>query len=1537
MAQTYATGVPTEGFYYIVSNKDLSYYLCPAEKPDDASEGAWYGSTTANGTPMLTTHQNVPVAYALWYLTAGTGDNANYFQLVHHSDGKYIINDQTTAVAEVAHVGTLPTDDANTWFSVTYKSGYYAIKGKAVSANVSFNPKSGNKNSYGKNNASNTGLIGYYKDDDGGSKWRLVKVVPEVAVSEGYYSISFPIAATIYYTTDGSDPTNSTTRQQYTAPFQLTGGDYKILAVAEATLDSRVSDVGSYIVTCAEPTITNTNGTITMATATAGATIRYTTDGSDPTNTSTEYTTPLVLDINTGIATIKAVSMLHDDDLSDVAVLEIAKCATPVITCNDADGTVTMTCSTEGATIRYTTNGSSPEAGSTAYSSPNVLLPEGTDITQLRGKAFLLGCRPSDVVVYNVPQCAAPIITCADGTVRISCATAGATIYYATSGAYSVYTGPFSLGNATTVTAYAAHAGYSNSATATYTQQTTVSRASDITDMSGNYLLAAGFVIDASVGTAETPFAGSIDGQFNTIVGTNVPLLAYANGATIRNVIIDRVAISSGSNVGAIAAEATGATRIYNCGVLSGTVSGSGYVGSLVGLLDGEARVVNCYSFATVEGGTDAAGIVGYNNVASTTDNLKTMVMNCMFYGNVTGAANISPIYGGLIINNNSNKGLSNFNYYSFDNFTSTVTTGKYNCALGAETRFLTRFEFYRLILNSNRELATWYVAGSTTNSREIMAKWVLDKSVAPFPILKVHGTYPSVINYDAADVSEQLGTLSVIVSESNTTGGGQTKPDGATVTTSSLTLTRTGKDPDNYNFNYDKVQLPYYNDIGTGNYTGNRVVTGWKVTAVTGGTPGTFVASDSEGGYNFADRNCTQKDLYSVTGRVLSQGAYFDVPTGVTAITIEPYWAVCTYLSDPNYDKTYKDDLSSSWNITTMGTRYSNGQYYNVNGNSQIVYTSMVDAIAALGRESGRTVYDYAVVLVGNYHHYYGNYSIDKDTKGFSIMSADLDGDNEPDNCFFYQHTQRKEVSPIRFDFLCWSGIGMAKKPSGSLRMPNIGIFRPNGWFEVTNTCLAQFYQFEYDWSTKNADAEGSPLILLGGVYEQIVSANAGEPTHTNYIHVGCNAWFKMFNNGVHADNGNFTPHKPISVTGGDYDKFYLSGMFRPNATVRADNAECYISGGRFGELAGAGMEQINGDVYWQINYADIENFYGGGINDAKPVMGNITVGISNSNVSTYCGGPKFGDMTDGKTVTTTAEGCTFGRFFGAGYGGTSYNRIRKRNFLNLTNYGFNTWATDDYSRQYESSTTMSTGGNTSNNGSATVNAIATNYEYELFPFSGFADDNNVGRLYVNYASLSLAITHNVTNTLTGCTVLENFYGGGNLGKVNGNVTSTLTDCIVKGNVYGAGFSATAPTVDVMNKEGFAVEPYYDGNSGTYTLGEFPATTTYTWTHTDNTIAAGSEFNETDHLVYTTVDMTSLGTVTGKATLTIDGSSVIGVLLGGEPKDGTGSVFGGGEESTVGSTEVRLLGHTRVYGNVYGGGDMGEVLGDTKVIINGK
>lgn len=74
-----------------------------------------------------------------------------------------------------------------------------------------------------------------------------------------------------------------------------------------------------------------------------------------------------------------------------------------------------------------------------------------------------------------------------------------------------------------------------------------------MTDMSGNYILASNFSSNASIGTSSNPFSGTIDGNMVTLSGLNHPLVAYANGATIKNVMLKNVQISGSGNVGAIA------------------------------------------------------------------------------------------------------------------------------------------------------------------------------------------------------------------------------------------------------------------------------------------------------------------------------------------------------------------------------------------------------------------------------------------------------------------------------------------------------------------------------------------------------------------------------------------------------------------------------------------------------------------------------------------------------------------------------------------------------------------------------------------------------------------------------------------------------------------------------------------------------------------------------------------------------------------------------------------------------------------------
>lgn len=1091
-----------------------------------------------------------------------------------------------------------------------------------------------------------------------------------------------------------------------------------------------------------------------------------------------------------------------------------------------------------------------------------------------------------------------------------------------------------------------------------FADPTEITSLSSIDNASGDYIITAD-ISASEFTTSIASFSGTLEAAIDPathmpykITGLTVPLFTTLTG-TVKNLVLESVFISGHTgNTGAIAAEASGAARIYNVGILSGTVGGTGKTGGIVGIMDGQAHVVNCYSYAIITSGLDVGGIVGYNNVTTTASSINTMVMNCMFYGDIIGGTTVSPVFGGNNISNLQG-GLNTFNYYAYDELkTKTISENKYNSALAVEEKYLNRFEFYRLLLNSNKKLAAFYATGSVNNGNQ-MLKWVLetaDRTIdnpKPYPVLKEQGLfYPSIINpdFDNAPDSATVGrnkggklpssrrSLSVAISDTKTAGG-QSWPEGASITTSSLTLTRTDKDFDRFNYNYDKVQLPYYNDVGTGNYTGNRVVTGWKITAINAveGDPYTSANYDytmtyasnanyfDYPNYNFADRHSSNKDLYDISKRVFSQGAYFDVPYGVSSITIEPYWGKAIYVADQYYDVVYKNDFTGKQGVSYTGTQtHDNTTTFN----DQKIRTS----ITGVSTES--TVYDNAVVLVGNFH-------LDgvpsNGTTPFTIMSVDQDNDHEPDYSLTYHHKGRLNVCPIRFDFLNVPGTSQAQRPNGASLACNVSIFKTRGWFEITNTSLLYFSQFEYENlgnsdGSNNSSKASEPLILQGGIFDQFVSTqNSDVSGRVTYMHLGGNVWIKEFGMGTHSDGNKSTPHVPVSVTGGEFLGFYLTGTYNQDASERTDNAECYISGGHFVETAGASQEPINGNVRWQIYNADIDNFFGGGINAARPIKGDVTVDIYDSHVTTYCGGPKFGDMQSGKKVTTTAQGCVFTDYFGAGFGGTSYSR---KKYYDEEKYNFDSWDNQyvsDRGKYYDGLTTNAVKEQYGKKGLG----VATDFDYEFFIWS---KGNTGGRLFVKFASFSLAQCNDVESNLTDCTITNNFYGGGSLGKVVGTVNSELDDCKVLGNVFGAGYSASLPTLQVRNA-GFTQLPKFNSGSGMFEPGIFSPTTEFSWknaaeagiTLINNT--SGSDL--TNHYIYTDIDLSksNLGSVAGNVNLTLKGNTTV-----------AGNVFGGGESSYVtganNTVTVNLKDNTQVNGNVFGGGDQGLVNGSTVVNI---
>ena len=1447
---------------------------------------------------------------------------------------------------------------------------------------------------------------------------------PTIQQETGIHNVSITTAtpgATIYYTIDGTTPTTSSTL--YTgASEELGGKPIKAIAVKDNMINSDIGE-GEIDIRCATPAISfdNITSKVSITCGTEGSTIYYTIDNSEPTTTSTAYTGPFSL---TSPTTVKAIATHGGLDPSVVAELVIPQVATPTIQDNGSNA-VSITTTTVGVTIYFTTDGSNPTTSSTKYTVP---LSESISNVTIKAIAVKEGMVTSAVGSNAVIlQCAEPVIARSgnDGfTVSCSFPASGVTIYYTTDGSAPTTSscsissgGTVSCTLPVTVNAMAVATNYDNSDVSSATLKEgmdgdgsvrnpyTIKYQVDVEDFinhvntaegaSLHYKVIATAPLDFSSADPITQaFSGTFDGGAQPITGLNHPLFNTVDGGVVKNVTLQNVSISSSDEyVGAIAGIAQGYSRIYNCGILpndatfpEGThpfVTGGTCAGGIVGKLDGDSRVINCYSYADVSASDYAAGIVGQNTFASTAEvsggkytELKTAVVNCMFYGNITGGSNQYGVYGGYLITNAAATGISSYNYYRSG---STFTTGEptaYNCSFPADERYLTQVEFHRSLLNSNRELCGWWVgsdvAPSTMTTAEVQAipkdaslmyKWVVDPNLAPYPILKPFGKYPSIINtntgtpwFDRTTAApfegKQLGTLSVIIKS------------GGSASDQHLNIPITDMDSLHYDFGYRKVQLPYYNTVFgnpdgdtwqekyAGNYT-DQVVTGWKITNVSGGTQGSFVA-DWQDGYNFADRKCTEKDLYSKSGRVFAQGGYYYVPDDVTEITIEAYWGKAIYVTnkDGYYDRVNITIGNTGAAFAPAGTRDNNIP------DATIQTTSIKETLTATNIDAKKTVYDYALVLVGNVQESVGKSDVvhkTQDTRGFTIMSVDLDFDEEPDYCLEWQlgkEMARQVIAPIRFDFLPVVELGIAGKLHDSKDFYSLGCYRSKGHFEVTETAFIRFGQFEFELGTR----DDGPIILNGGIYDQYTRGRNNETNqHINYVILGGHIVMPSFTPGAHVNSAAKyqTRHCAVNALGGDFTSFYLTGGYNEGIVPYDDNPHCYIDGGRFGTIAAAYKEGIAGDVTWRINNALIGEFYGGGVmaqatgDTYKIVKGSIDVVINNSIVGKYCGGPKFGDMVDGKTVTTSATGTIFNQYFGAGNGGTNYVQYAN---TDATGVPVTDWSSTINSKY--------TPGNYRNKDQG----YAANYDLEVINYStGDGNGKFVNRSYYYSAQFATTNTGNVTSTLTDCTINTNFYGGGFLGGVTGNVTSTLNNCTVKGAVFGAGYSASAGIVNIYNKDKVPPVPnIYTGMIKPQSGGTF---TTYEWTNNKKfgtkTLSTGSPtiLNPNDdgiNYIYTEVSLENLGTVSGNVTLTINGTTTVGE-----------SVYGGGEESGVGGdTEVTITGGTigkegrssygYRYGNVYGGGkgkidsegnlvvskvadlDAGLVKGNTSVTING-
>ena len=221
------------------------------------------------------------------------------------------------------------------------------------------------------------------------------------------------VDAAIHYTTDGSEPTAESA--VYSEPIVVNDGTTTIKAIAmkEGMTNSEVASA-TYTVnlpTLDAPTFDHESNIYDDAfevtiVAAEGATIHYTTDGNEPTAESAVYKDRIPVNKN---MTIKAIAVKEGYKTSAVATAEyqikVAKPTfSPVPGTFDAATQVSIVCGTEGATIHYTTDGTTePTAESPVYSQP-IAVNSGT--MTIKAIAIKKDMTNSDIAegVYTIKQ-----------------------------------------------------------------------------------------------------------------------------------------------------------------------------------------------------------------------------------------------------------------------------------------------------------------------------------------------------------------------------------------------------------------------------------------------------------------------------------------------------------------------------------------------------------------------------------------------------------------------------------------------------------------------------------------------------------------------------------------------------------------------------------------------------------------------------------------------------------------------------------------------------------------------------------------------------------------------------------------------------------------------------------------------------------------------------------------------------------------------------------------------------------------------------
>jgi N-acetylneuraminic acid mutarotase len=527
------------------------------------------------------------------------------------------------------------------------QSGVYGTFGTPSAANApggrdganGFTDRSGNLWLFGGYGYDASGNLGYLND-----LWKYPPsassqpgtATPAFSPAAGNYSSTQSVTisdstagATIYYTKNGTTPTDSSA--VYTGPITVASTEtLKAIATASGLSASGVA-TAAYIINptaAATPIFSPPAGTyasaqsVTISDSTVSSTIYYTVNGTPPTVSSAVYTGAITV---SATETIEAMATASGSSTSSVATavytIGLSAAATPTFSL--AAGTysgaqsLTISDSTAGATIYYTTNGTAPTVSSAVYAAPISVSITETIETIAVASGLSTSAVATAAYTIDLPATATPAFSPAPGTfstpqsVTITDSTAGVTIYYTVNGtpptvSSAVYTGAITVSATETIEAMATAGGHSSSAVST-----------------GAYII----VLPAATTPTFLPVAGTYSAAQTVTIADSTPgaTIYYTTNGTLPTVssaiytgtitvsateTLEAMAIASGHSTSAVS------TAAYTINPLSGLFAISGAAVTVTaGAVTGNASTIT----VTPSGGFTGAVALSGNVTASPT------------------------------------------------------------------------------------------------------------------------------------------------------------------------------------------------------------------------------------------------------------------------------------------------------------------------------------------------------------------------------------------------------------------------------------------------------------------------------------------------------------------------------------------------------------------------------------------------------------------------------------------------------------------------------------------------------------------------------------------------------------------------------------------------------------------------------------------------------------------------------------------------------------------------------------------------------